>query len=144
MEPFLILAALDTETREGWVWLPLPSKWAADVVSIKHDSHSVICERRVVDENFRRLYESETRATLPTNESFIVINAWYRQRLGINSARVKVSLEIREERGLWEKHVSVFWHHPSAIVRSNIQVALVSIGLGIVGLVLGIVSLCRR
>jgi hypothetical protein len=144
MEPFLILAALDSETKEGWVWLPLSSKWTTDAVSIKHHDHSVICERRVVDKNFRRLYETETGATLPTDDNFIVINAWYRQRLGINDTKVKLPLEIREEPGLCAKHISVFWQHPNALVRTNILIALVSIGLGILGVVLGIVSFCRR
>jgi hypothetical protein len=61
---YLILAALDSETKEGWVWLPLSARWNTEVVVIKYHNRSVICERRVADANFRRLYQRETGVAL--------------------------------------------------------------------------------
>jgi hypothetical protein len=144
MDNFLILAALASEMKEGWVWLPLSANWSTDLVRITYHDRSVICERRVVDANFRRLYEQTTRMSLSAVENFIVMNAWYRQRLGINDTQISLPLEIKEENGFWASHVSVFREHPQAVVRTNILVAMVSIGLGILGLVLGLASLRHR
>jgi hypothetical protein len=144
MDNFLILAALASEVKEGWVWLPLSASWSTDLVRITYHNRSVITERRVVDANFRRFYEGETGAPLPTAENFLVMNAWYRQRLGINDTQIRLSLEVKEANSFWAGHVSVFWQHPQAVVRTNILVALVSIGLGILGLFLGLVSLCHK
>lgn len=134
---YLILAALDSETKEGWVWLPLSAKWNTSIVLIKFHDRSVICERRVADANFRRLYQRETGVTLPA-ENFVVINAWYRQHLGINDTQVTLPLEIEEEDGFWANHVSVFRQHPQALVRTNILIALASIGLGILSLLFAV------
>lgn len=134
---YLILAALDSETKEGWVWLPLSAKWNTSIVLIKFHDRSVICERRVADANFRRLYQRETGVTLPA-ENFVVINAWYRQHLGINDTQVTLPLEIEEEHGFWANHVSVFRQHPQALVRTNILIALASIGLGILSLLFAV------
>jgi hypothetical protein len=144
MDNFLVLAALASEVKEGWVWLPLSASWSTNLVRIAYHDRSVICERRVVDANFRRLYEGETGTPLPPTENFAVINAWYRQRLGINDTQIRLSLEIEEENGFWARHVSAFWQHPQAVVRTNILVALVSIGLGFLGLFLGLVSLYHK
>ena len=144
MDNYLILAALASEVKEGWVWLPLSASWSADLVCITYHDRSVICERRVADANFRRFYEEETGAPLPTTENFVVMNAWYRQHLGINDTQIRLSLEIREANSFWTRHVGVFWQHPQAAVRTNILVALVSVGLGILGLFLGLVSLFHK
>ncbi len=144
MENYLILAALDSETKEGWVWLPLSAKWNTGLVLIKYHNRSVICERRVADANFRRLYQRETGVALPSSETFVVMNAWYRQHLGINDTQVVLPLEIEEEHGFWANHVSVFREHPQALVRTNILIALVSIGLGILSLLIGVLSALRR
>jgi hypothetical protein len=111
---------------------------------MKYHDRSVICERRVADANFRRLYQRETGVALPTSESFVVINAWYRQKLGINDTQITLPLEIEEEHGFWANHVSVFRQHPQALVRTNILIALVSVGLGIFSLLIGIVGAFRK
>ena len=116
----------------------------AGAAAITYHERSVICERRVVDVNSRRLYERETETPLPSTQKFVIMNAWYRQRLAINVTQIRLPLEIIEENGFMASHVSVFWEHPQAVVRTNILVAVVSIGLGILGLVLGLVSLFRR
>lgn len=144
MDNYLILAALDTETKEGWVWLPLSAKWNSGLVLIKYHDRSVICERRVADANFRRHYQKETGVALTTADNFVVINAWYRQHLGITDTQVTLPLDIEEEHGFWANHVSVFRGHPQALVRTNILIALVSIGLGVLGLLIGLVSAFRR
>ena len=144
MDNFLILAALASEVKEGWVWLPMSACWSTEVVRITYHDRSVICERRVVDANFRRLYEGETGVPLPAKDNLVIMNAWYRQRLGINDTQISLPLEIKEEDGFWARHVSVFWEHPQAVVRTNILVAVVSISLGMLGLILGVVSLCHR
>jgi len=36
MDNFLILAALASEMKEGWVWLPLSASWGTDLVRITY------------------------------------------------------------------------------------------------------------
>lgn len=82
--------------------------------------------------------------TLPASESFVVINAWYRQKLGINDTQITLPLEIEEEHRFWANHVSVFRQHPQALVRTNILIALASMGLGILSLLIGVVGALRK
>jgi hypothetical protein len=145
MSNYKIYVALDTEKSEGWVWLPLDAGLLAEFVAIKNAANGwkIICERRTVDENFRVVYNS-TQSTihLPETGRFVVMNAWYRQRLGILDTRPEVPLEVSDSTG-WLAMCRASRQHPNPAIRMSISLALLSVFLGLVGVVEGIIALSK-
>jgi len=145
MSSYKIYVALDTEKKEGWVWLPFDAGLSADFVAIRNPTNGwkIVCERRTVDENFRDVYNS-TGSTihLPEGGRFIVMNAWYRQRLGILDTKPDVSLEVSNSRG-WLAMYRASRQHPNPAIRMSISLAVLSIFLGLAGLIEGIIALRR-
>jgi hypothetical protein len=141
MNHYSVFAALHYETKEGWVWMPPTTGHTADNIRITNKTHSVVCERRLADGNFHRLYKAETGNDLPTDEKFIVMSAWYRQRLGLPDTQLEFALEIVDTERWKEKYVLTFLDHPSAVVRTSIWLGLISLLLGAVGALEGVASL---
>jgi hypothetical protein len=137
---YRIFASLHAESREGWVWLPQCAHLTSHNVRISSKGRAVVCERRIADKNFRRVYEGETNSSLP-DDNFIVISQWYRDRLGIFSTRTESTLLIEDAKTLKASYVDAFLGHPSPIVRVSITLGLVSAVLGIIGVAEGIISL---
>jgi len=143
---YRIYAALHEEAKEGWVWMPLDPDLSADHVSVRNprNGRSIICERRTADKNFQDVYNS-AKGTIPLTESsnFIVMNAWYRERLGIFDPKAEMPLDVTNASGLWACY-RAFQLHPNPAIRTSILLAAISLALGVAGFVEGILSLCIR
>lgn len=145
MNRYKVYVALHEEARECWVWLPFDSSLSADYVSIRYPGTgwSVVCERRVIDKNFRDVYNSAGGTIpLPDSGQFVVMNAWYRQRLGLLDTDPDVSLEIRDARG-WLAMYRASRQHPSPAIRISICLALLSVFLGFIGFLAGAIALFK-
>jgi hypothetical protein len=143
---YRIFAALHGEAKEGWVWMPLDPDLTTDLILIRNPRNglSIVCERRTADENFRQAYNStDGTISLPESDSFIVMNGWYRQRLGLLDTRVAVPINVENAMGWWMSYRS-FRQHPSPAVRVSITLGAISLVLGVLGFVLGAVSLILR
>lgn len=140
---YKVFPALHSESREGWVWLPQCANLTARNIRIRNRGTSIVCERRLADANFRTIYGSETGKTLPDNSNFIVMSSWYRERLGILATQIECTLDLQDAGNLRDKHVYTFLDHPNPAVRVSILMGLISLFLGFVGVVLGMLSLCR-
>jgi hypothetical protein len=145
MSSYKIYVALDAEKKEGWVWLPFDAGLSAEFVAIRNPANGwkIVCERRTVDENFRDVYNS-TGGTihLPEAGRFIVMSAWYRQRLGILDTKPDVPLEVSNSTG-WLAMYRASRQHPSPAIRMSISLAALSVFLGIAGVIEGIIALCK-
>lgn len=145
LSDYKVFAALHSEARDGWVWLPSTANLAGAVIRIRNprNNRSIVCERRSVDTNFRQTYGAGGGTLpLPDGGGFVVISDWYRRLLGILDTKIDIPLEIEDADGIWAKYVSLFIQHPSPVVRTSIVLALVSFALGVSGLALGILSVC--
>ena len=69
----------------------------------------------------------------------ITINDWYRKRLGGVKTKTTQELEIKAANCWWGK-LRANLQHPQVIVRMATWLAIISVGLGTIGLVLGVVS----
>lgn len=145
MSNYKIYVALDAEKNDGWVWLPFDAGLSAEFVAIQNSTNgwNIVCERRTVDKNFRDIYNS-TKGTIPLPEAgrFIVMNAWYRQRLGILDTKPDVSLELTNATG-WLSMCRASRQHPNPAIRMSISLALLSVFLGLTGVLEGIIALCK-
>lgn len=146
MSNYKVFAALHEETKEGWVWLPLDPNFSTGYTHIRNpwNGRSIVCERRTADENFAGVYNS-ARGTirLPESGNFIVMNAWYRERLGIFDTKKEIPLEVRNASGWWACY-DAFRLHPSPVVRTSILLAAISLILGVIGFLEGTLSLWKR
>ena len=146
MNNYRIYAALHEEAKEGWVWMPLDSNLTAGLVQIQNprNGRSITCERRTADDNFREGYNS-TKGTvpLPSSGDFIVMNAWYRERLAIFDTQKEMPVDARNAVGWWACYRS-FRLHPNPAIRTSMLLAVISLALGVAGFVEGTLSLWKR
>src|SRR5947209_1944179 len=87
----------------------------------------------------REEYNQPPRYTIADPKNSIVIGGWYRAKLGGVATQADHDLDVRTSNGCWGK----FWactQHPQIVVRIAIWLALWSVALGLLGAVLGCVS----
>ena len=114
-----VLAALTRDMNEGWVWLSNAGLESRSIISIKNKTNNkkVFCECLEIDENFIKEYNSSDRTnTFQENENVIVMNAWYRKRLGGIAKNREHDLEIRSADNFYGK-IRANTGHPQVIVR---------------------------
>ncbi len=129
--PFIWFSALDCESRE--------------IVKItnKTNSKSVWCEIIIAGDNFIDRYNKNKRTiNVSRKEPFLVANDWYRKKLGLTKNEIT---EVEIIHGLkWSGFVPQLfasYKHPDNTVRLAVDLGFVSLGLGILGLILGVISL---
>ena len=137
-----LFAALREDMQQGWVWLLDPSLPARSIIKITHpvNRKSIYCETLQMETNFLAAYNQSPRITINNPQSAIVINDWYRTNLGGLATQEDVSLTIEPCNSLYGRFVACI-HHPQAVVRVAAWLGLISIILGFVGLVLGVMSI---
>jgi hypothetical protein len=140
---YKVFAALHVEAREGWIWLPPNPNLTPGTVEVRNprNGRSIVCEMRLADTNFKRVYNAQDGTRhLPDVGDFVVISDWYRRCLGILDTKSEIPLELEETTNRWSRYVRLFVEHPSPVVRTSIVLGLVSFGLGGLGLLLGLLS----
>jgi len=131
---FALFAALHEESRAGWVWVSPGDSPEATFIRIRRREakRAVVCERRIVDDNFRRYYNERPYTNkLPDSGPLLVISDSYRTALGISKAR-EAELELSEA-GFWSRHLTAYNHHPDAAIRLGVRLGLLSVVLGFFG-----------
>ena len=103
-----------------------------------------MCEKRILDKNYIKVYNNKsTTKRIDENkiEESIVINAFYRNKLGIDNTQEIVKLKIVEANGCIDKYIRAPLHHPNSFVRMGIILGIISMILGVIGLLLGLISI---
>lgn len=136
---YLVRPALHEESREGWAWIrPVPSKSSSHIRILNlRNGRSITCEKRSIEDNFRTLYNSrETTLPLPSEGPVIVLSGHYRDRLAVGlggSSDLVVSAASGPIAGL-----RAGLSHPQAVVRTAVWLGLLSVGLGVLSVLLAI------
>ena len=139
-----IYASLDDDVGEGFVWLKkqgLPSRGVVKISNLE-TSRSVFCEALQLEDNFLKQYNNSPRYAIHNPESSIVMNGWYRARLGDVQTQREYDLKIVAADSTWGK-VRACMDHPQVVVRVAVWLGVLSVVLGIVGFFLGVVSLSK-
>jgi len=141
---YWVLAALYDDLNQGWIWITSTGFKPRSIVRIKNtkSKKKIYCECLQIDENYRNIYNKSPRKTIENNIATITINEWYRRRLGDIKTREYYDLEIKPANCLCGKLLANF-QHPQIVVRLATWLALISVILGILGITLGIVSICK-
>src|SRR6266571_4797228 len=134
-----LYAALRDEIGEGFVWLKQVDLPARCVVKISNPANgcSIYCEALQIESNFLKTYNQSPRIFISDPDATIVMNNWYRARLGNLKPQQSYSLKITIENTYCGK-LRACLDHPQVIVRVATRLGIASVGLGILGLVLGI------
>ena len=141
---YKIYAALREDINSGWVWVNTPRFRPRTIICINRldSGEKVYCEALNIEENFLNHYNSKNEGRIAIKEQpSLVINEWYRTKLGDISTKSEYNIEIKSADNLWGK-LMVHIHHPQVIVRVAIWLALIGIIEGTIGLILGFLSLC--
>lgn len=138
-EMYMVLAALRSELNEGWVWLTDAGFEQRSVVKItnRKNGKSIYCENLRIDRNFLFEYNKRPRISIKKNEKTVVMNEWYRKRLGEIETQKKHDLQIVSANVLWGKFRACIGH-PQVVVRLATWLALISVALGGFGVILTI------
>ncbi len=142
---YRVFASLKEDINSGWVWLGSPKLQQRSIIRItnRNNGKSVCCEALRIDENFRQDYNQRARTyKIDTRENVIVINEWFRSKLGGFCPQTEQDFAIFPQDERWGR-LRACLQHPQIAVRLPMEIAIVSVVLGIIGVGLGIISLCK-
>ena len=134
---YKVLASTRSDMNEGWVWLSNHDYAPRSIIKIKNKSNGTVvyCEALEIDDNFTKEYNQSPRVNIDPTEKTIIINGWYRKRLGGIKTKESHDLEISEGNGLWSKFRASIGH-PQVVVRLASWLGVISVALGVLGICL--------
>ena len=140
-----IYASLSEHIGEGFVWLRKAGLPTRGIVKITNpdSGRSVFCEALKFEDNFLKKYNQAPRLNIDNPDLSIVMNGWYRARLGDLKTQCEYPLEIAEANS-WCGKIRACMHHPQVVVRVAVWLGLLSVALGVVGVLLGIISVLPK
>jgi hypothetical protein len=142
---YKVYPSLKEDINSPTVWLQGSNLDSRDLVLVKcKQSHkSVWVDAQIVDNNFLKNYNQPPRKSLNKDIKAIIISEWYRQKLGIKKG-VHTNLEIKQIKlplMRFFRQMQAALNHPDSAVRICAGIAIVSLLLGFIGLILGVISL---
>lgn len=139
-----LYAALREDTQQGWVWLQNPSLPVRSIVKIinSENGKSIYCEALQIDKYFLNIYNQLPRTSIADAKNAIVISGWYRAALGELSSKIDVALIITPSNSWFGKFMACIYH-PQVVVRVAAWLGVISVALGFLGVVLGLISICQ-
>ncbi len=144
---YKVYASLKEDINEGSCWVSQPQLPSRSVVRITNQASkkSVYCEALYMDGNFIELYNDRAhthKIALAQDGNVIVLNEWYRTRLGNLSTQSEQELNIERCESKWAKFRACI-QHPQIVIRLATWLAVLSVLLGLVGFLLGVVSIAK-
>lgn len=134
---YKVLASKYEDMNQGWVWIKggkFPPRSIIKVTNNKNNK-SIFCEYLEIDTNFINKYNQPGRLSIDSNENTIVLNAWYRNKLGAIETKINHDLQIKESNN-WNGKFHASIQHPQVIVRLATHLASISIMLGLLSIFL--------
>ena len=124
--------------------------WSGSHAGSGKDKNKIYVWIRLIDDYYINFYEKTIRARFPDNDMQmndtpypIVLNRHYRSRLGLTEECFeRVLLEIKKVKNP-RAIIASFLSAPDSLVRITTLISLVSLFLGLIGLLPGIFGLLR-
>ena len=141
----IVKSALSEDISSPYIWfydLPCASREIVKV-SNKNNHKSIWCEVIKASSNYIERYNRNERTfDIYENEPFLVANAWYRAKLGLKKNE-SFNIEVKYNSLIpgFIRQLFASYIHPDNSVRLAVDLAFVSVGLGVSGLILGFISL---
>lgn len=143
---YRVFAALTQDIDAGFVWIGKPSLPSRTIIRIHcvNTGKKIHCESLSIDSNYLKKYNQPPRFTIDSPDNGIVMSIWYRNCLGINlNTSREFDFTIKTVNNICGRIRSSL-NHPNNAIRLAAVLALISVGLGISGLTLGIISLIAK
>jgi len=140
---YRVLASLRQDMNEGWVWIKNAGLEPRSIVEIKNmkNRKKIYCECLEIEKKFLKEYNQSPRTTISDKDNNVIImNSWYRKRLGGLKTKQEHELVIREANHFGGKLMSN-WGHPQVVVRLATKLAILSVILGIISISISIATL---
>jgi hypothetical protein len=139
---FKVFASTVEEAQQGWVWLESSSLPPRSIVKLTNiaTGNTLYCEALQIDENFLHHYNKPQRISITSPASSIVMNGWYRSKLGNLVKQSTAQISIKPANGHCGRFMACA-HHPQVVVRVAAWLGLISVTLGIIGVLLGVLSI---
>ncbi|HIF9184590.1 TPA: hypothetical protein ACX6PV_001551 [Photobacterium damselae] len=139
---YYILASLAEDINSGWCWIKGSDVLNRSLVQIKNNTNgkSVVCEALSVDRNFEKKYRGSisflANKNMLDSSNVVLMNAWYREKLGINKTQSKLDLQISfVTKWCVGKRIKACTMHPQVAVRLSTWLGLIGIFVGMVSLI---------
>jgi hypothetical protein len=147
IQNYKVYKALAEDITMPYIWVSDPQRPRQIAKIINHEAgQSIFCKVLKIDGSFIKRYEKQTgKKPISESSESIVINGWYRESLGIEKIEKEncnVNLKIKQTCLCQWCPLSLYAQIRAAFDHPDYSVKLAVI-LGILGLVLGIISLCR-
>ena len=144
---YKVYLSLKEDINSPTVWLQGSNLDSRDLVMVKckQNLKSVWVDAQIVDDNFLKNYNQPPRISLDNNIKAIIANEWYRNKLGIIKGD-NVDLNINKIKLPFMRPIrqmQAALNHPDSSMRISADIAIVSLLCGIIGLVLGVMSLIK-
>ena len=139
---YKVLASLRDEMNQGWVWSTNSSFNVRSIVKIINleNKKSIHCEHLQIEDNYINTYnDNHKRYKIKKDNKTIIVNAWYRDKLGNIETKKYHNLELKAASSLWGKFQANI-NHPQVVVRMATWLSIISVLLGIIGVCLGLKS----
>lgn len=135
-----VFAALSEDINNGWVWIPENLIVERTIIRVKNSTSGkvIYCEALQIGDNYIKRYNANdhTHRISDKNKS-IVISEWYRKKLGIPRTQLEEELEIVDTDNPWGR-LRASLHHPQIVVRVAMELAILSVVLGALGIALAL------
>ncbi|MBM5203073.1 hypothetical protein HYN74_22695 [Vibrio parahaemolyticus] len=139
---YYVLASLAEDINSGWCWIKGSEVSNRSLVQIKNNTNgkSVVCEVLSIDLNFEKKYgdsnASQTNKNLLNTSNVVLMNAWYREKLGIDKTQSSQDLQISfVTKWCVGKRIKACTMHPQVAVRLSTWLGLIGIFVGTVSLI---------
>lgn len=147
---YRILASLRADMNEGWVWLgkTRPEPRATIRIKNKTNGKKIYCESLEIDNNYLYEYNDPSRHHIEEKDinAVIIMNGWYRKKLGNLETNREYDLEVEEYNTAFGR-LCASLDHPQIVARVATKLGLWSVLLGLlgsVGVILSVVPYFKK
>ncbi len=134
-----LYSALREDSQQGWVWLQNSSLPARSIVKIKNTENrkTIYCETLQIDNNFLKAYNQSPRISITNPQTTLVINGWYRTKLGGLHSQTDVDLNVTPCNSSYGMFMACIYH-PQTVVRVAAWLGAISVALGVLSVIISI------
>ncbi|WP_156915768.1 hypothetical protein [Desulfatirhabdium butyrativorans] len=139
-----LFASREEDAHQGWVWLQNANIPERCIVKITNPANKkrIYCEALQIENNFLSGYNQPPRHFITDPASSLVINGWFRNRLGNLQSQNNIPLIIKPCHSWWAQFKACT-NHPQIIVRLAARLGGISLFLGVLGILLGLISIWK-
>lgn len=136
---YKVLASLQEDLNQGWVWVTNCGLDSRSIVKItnKKSKKTIYCECLEIDDNYMFIYNNLPRENIDQSKAAMTMSAWYRNKLGGIKTKTNHELDVEAANNFWGK-LQANLQHPQVIVRMATCLAIISLGLGVLGVCLSL------